>query len=792
MATFGLTVAGGIAGSLIPGIGWILGASIGSTLGGMIDGANMPRSEVGKLADRRFGGSSYGVGIPRVWGEARVGVNIAWVAKDADGNHLIQHVESQGGKGGGSGGYDEYWYSVTLAGIVGEGRRWFPDDTYVDRPLSLVTLWANDEIQYQEGAASPLLRPDEGFIWHDGSEAGGVIPDAEMVARYGMPEEDVPALASLAKFIAPDFSCRRFGNQPPSFSAVVKTAAVSLADIVSDLLRSCGVPLAKIDVSAAMAVAVPGFVIGDDGDPQSSIETLLEWYAFDLIELDGLLRLVKRGDVPVATIPAKDLGAGAGGPGVRVKRTRINLTELPGLVKVSYYDREKAHQAGEQSDVRQSELRTQNSRSLALALSITSGEAKQGAGRLLDSAWLEVDKYDLTLMPRWMWLAPGDPILVPIKGELVRMRIVRMEIAPIGEVRLSCVGEGVEAYTQAESGSDPGSSVQPPVQEVVPSEFVAWSGREVSDAHQTSAGFYVAASGPVGWQGGRIRWSPDAGASWIDGGAITRRSAFGEATTILSASGATANVFDDANEVTVQLASSVAEIASASDSEILAGRNHAILGGEILGFGVASPNGGGEYELSHLRRGERGTEMAGHASGDLFVALTPAVARVPVAADYVGEDVLVKVVSPGEDADDVTAVTVTIAPRTPTVEEAAIATMVRPYFVAPTNLKTTTGAYGWTTIDLTGLVPATAQAVMIETRYADSGSSREVTVESRSDSSGSAYTLAYAKIQDDPDTTGMGSATVPLAASDVARSIDVRSVGGFGVVQTIRLVGYWG
>lgn len=793
MATFALTVIGGIAGSAIPGVGTALGASIGATIGGLIDAPKPQRGEAGKLADRRFGGSSYGVGIPKVWGTARVGLNVFWVAKDGDGNHLIEHVETQGGggKGGGGQSYDDFWYSVSLAAIAGEGRRWFPDGSYVDRPLSLETLWVNDEVAWKQGSSSSILKPDADFFWDGGSEAAGVDPDPEMVARYGMDADDVPGGAGLAKITMPDLSCRRYGNQPPSLSAEVSTGAANLAQIVSDQLRSVRVPLDRIDVTAAVGTAVTGFVQGEESDPASVLPPLLEWFGFDLVKVDGKLKLSKRGGAVVATIPASDLGAGVDGAKVRIKRTRVDLTSLPGQVKLSYYDKDNAHQAGEASDVRTSDLRPQNTRSVSLALSLAPGEAKAGVGRLLDAAWLEVDRYDLSLMPRWKWLAPGDSILVPDGSRLVRVRILKMGFSASGEVAVQGVGESIEAYDQTTTGGDGGSSTPPPAPEVVASEFVAWSGKEIIDAHRSSARFYVAASGGKGWSGGRIRWSPDDGETWIDGGSVSRRSAFGEATTALGG----------ADEVTVDISSPLVGLASASDAEVLAGANHAVIGEEIVGYGIASPLGSGVYDLSSLRRGERDTPTSGHASGDVFVALTSAMATVPVSEDYVGQEILVKVVSPGQDADDVDAVAVTIAPRTPTPEEEAIATMVRPRFLSPQAvlISGATDAADWTEYDLTAQVPATAQALILEAEITmnepDGSTDVDAYVRARATGSGDSHLVVRCRasgLSDNAATSNRGD--YPLFCSPSARSVEINLdfPTGFNGSVTVRAVGYWG
>jgi hypothetical protein len=99
------------------------------------------------------------------------------------------------------------------------------------------------------------------------------------------------------------------------------------------------------------------------------------------------------------------------------------------------------------------------------------------------------------------------------------------------------------------------------------------------------------------------------------------RSVLGNALGALSA--AAADLIDDQNSVDVALVDPDQWLTSCDDEALAAGENMAVLGGELLQFGQATPLGNGRFRLSHLLRGRGGTEWAcgTHAEGETFCLL---------------------------------------------------------------------------------------------------------------------------------------------------------------------------
>ncbi|MEO7365138.1 MAG: hypothetical protein ABIW03_02345 [Sphingomicrobium sp.] len=98
------------------------------------------------------------------------------------------------------------------------------------------------------------------------------------------------------------------------------------------------------------------------------------------------------------------------------------------------------------------------------------------------------------------------------------------------------------------------------------------------------------------------------------------------------------------------------------------GANLAALGGELVQFGQAEAIGPGQFKLSRLLRGRRGTEWAmdAHAIGEPFVLLQPGtLQRLPLAGSLRGSAVAVRSVRPGDTAPAISALAVGEAQRPP-------------------------------------------------------------------------------------------------------------------------------
>lgn len=659
MATLALAGLGAAFGSLSGGLTLLEGFQLGAAIGGYIDAANsIPSTVVGKLSDLKVSSSSYGTMLPWVWGSVTLPGIFFWAAVDANGNHLKETKTSKrvGGKSIGGATQTTYTYSSTFAIGVCQGSIFLPDPsrsdggTFSSRSLTLHKIKADDIVIYDSTSSTNVVAPN----WHNGTESQSV--DSTIASL----EANSPAYRGMAYFVLTDLQLTDFSNRIPNFQVDVSTSAVTVGDILSDIFQAVGIKTSQFDVSAATA-SVPGFAVLNRGALVDAVSQLLTAYALDLIEIDGKVVAVPRGGSPVATIPAGDLAASTdGGTTSTLPRVRAMRAELPGRVDVGFYDSGNLNQAGIQSEVRQSGDTT-NIQQYQFSLYADGSTMRNLAGRLLDTLYMEADGFTFQLPPTYLYLAPADVINVPTNQGNVRVRLTKMDLSPLGAISCQAVPDGVSVLTQSlPGGSSPPSP--PPTYTVMPTTFVAWSGREIVDAHQANAGFYVAAAGPSGWSGCAVWYSTDSGATWILGPSIARVSAFGTAT--ISNYAGTPGTMGGTATVTVALDSQTI-LSSCSTSELSQGVNWAYIGGEIVAVKDYNLTGTRIYSASNIQRGLRSTVMSGHGSGELFVELTQDVQRISVDPSFVGSTILVKCVSRFQDISAVTAVSVVIAARTP-------------------------------------------------------------------------------------------------------------------------------
>ena len=216
MATLALAAAGAAIGNAavtgtVLGLtgaawGWMIGATLGSYLF-----APTYRSEGPRLSDMKVSGGGYGVGIPHVYGAARVNGNVIWSSS------LIETVNTEevGGKGGGGTEVTTYSYSVNVAVGVCEG------------PIDCIRrIWANGKLIYDvtgSVAVDDQVIAAGNLAIYLGSETQ--TPDPVMQAALGA--ANVPAHRGLAYVVFEGLQLEKFGNRVPKFDFEIGSGGVA-------------------------------------------------------------------------------------------------------------------------------------------------------------------------------------------------------------------------------------------------------------------------------------------------------------------------------------------------------------------------------------------------------------------------------------------------------------------------------------------------------------------------------------------------------------------------------------
>ncbi|MDH2234609.1 hypothetical protein N5K37_32385, partial [Delftia tsuruhatensis] len=170
-----------------------LGFMVGSLVGGLLTPAQ--RSEGPRLDDLKVTVSTYGTGIPTVYGTQRVGGNVIWSP-----DKLIERsTTTSQGKGGGP-KVTTYTYYIHMAVALSRGEL-----------TSIRKIWQDGELVYDmstdaalESALASSANPVAKLKFYTGTESQ--LPDPFMEAWDGGPGS-TPAYRGLAYVVLTDIEC---------------------------------------------------------------------------------------------------------------------------------------------------------------------------------------------------------------------------------------------------------------------------------------------------------------------------------------------------------------------------------------------------------------------------------------------------------------------------------------------------------------------------------------------------------------------------------------------------------
>jgi hypothetical protein len=206
-----LAVAGGgaavgaIAGSIIPGVGTVLGAQIGWAIGGIAGALLFPPKGTDqsgpRLGDLSVQTSGYGVPIPVVAVRAKLAGNVIWKTD-------IEERKSTRRQGKGGGGPKITEYSYFLSWAVGLCEWLIPPTN-----PGVLRIWLDDKLVYDTTGGSEVVQiPGLTWRFYGGTETQ--FPDPLIEATVGSTE--APAHRGLAYIVFEDVPLDRFGGRMPN------------------------------------------------------------------------------------------------------------------------------------------------------------------------------------------------------------------------------------------------------------------------------------------------------------------------------------------------------------------------------------------------------------------------------------------------------------------------------------------------------------------------------------------------------------------------------------------------
>lgn len=616
----GQAIGAGIGGSLFGVAASTIGGFIGSTIGGMVDNMLFPQKQEGpRLSDLTVTASTYGNPIALLYGpENRIAGNLIW----STGLIETKRKVKQGGKGGPSVPTTEYSYRASFAIALCEGT-----------VARVRKVWANNKLIFDIDAPPPSVPVALYGAMRVYPGSFSQSPDPTMESYLGVGQ--TPAYRGTAYVMFEDLQLADYGNRLPNLEFLVEAQAeVTVGEVVDDVARRCGLDPTMISTMGVGGVVVRGFAIGQLSSGVAALQPLALAFDFDVSEVAGALRCIRRGTAPAGLITLDQLGGHDGfsersGDIVSWNRTRV--TALPRQSTVTFPDPDRDWQPNSQSAQRSSGS-ADNALSTSVPIVLTADQGRALADRLLWEAWTGQQTATTQTDDRWDSIEPGRIYYVETPAGYEAVRITRLTRGVNGVIELDLRRDRSEIYVPTSAGV-PSTVPENPLSLPGLSRIILLDIPLLLDADEAQAsGFYwgVLGSGP-GWRGADFlrAVSPPAFDNVAPQGAELSLGYVAAATPAPALGYDSRDDLDLVTVIRITMHRPDMVLVGVTDAELFAGSNALYLGpqdghgGEIIQFGVATMVSPGVYDLSRLRRGQRGTEFAwgSHVADEMGVLL---------------------------------------------------------------------------------------------------------------------------------------------------------------------------
>ena len=394
----------------------------------------------------------------------------------------------------------------------------------------------------------------------------------------------------------------------------------------------------------------------------SALQALGQVYKFDIASFDRKINFIPRGGNSVAIITEDDMVE----DDQDIEETkRSDAIQIPRDLHLNYHDIDSdGLSSSKQTSQRHGDRRAVGEMSLQSAVVMDSNLAKQTAV-IAHKVMIEDQKGQLRfgLPDNFIGLVPSDPIIVPVNDQNQRARVHEVEILD-GYQRYICIRDRQSAFTSNVEGIPPTPVPTPPSQVRGPTAIAVLDIPLLRDADDTTGmAYYVAISGiSDGWQGATVEISYDGGADYPDSRTGSFASVMGVLTSPLPDHAA--EYPDLTNTFTLALYNADSEIEDTNLAGMLNRTNLAAVGNhtdgwELINFADVVQDSGGEWTVSNLLRGRRGTEPRAHAANSLFVLLNRSLLGFePSSVAAIGQTLTFRATSSGQTTDTGTVVSI--------------------------------------------------------------------------------------------------------------------------------------
>jgi Putative phage tail protein len=566
-------------------VGGPIGAAIGSTIGNLIDQRLLaPKGRQGpRLGDLSFQSSTYGARIPKLFGASRVAGTVIWATD-------LKESRTRASTGKGRPKQTQYSYSASFAVALSS------------RPVRRIgRIWADGKLL--RGAAGDL-KVTTGFRLHTGAEGQGVDP--LIAATHGVGA--TPAYQGIAYCVFEDLHLADYGNRIPAltFEVLADDGDVSLGTIITALA-----PAAQVDCPTRVA----GFAANGD-----SVRATLDVIARGVrlfVSDDGQALAVREHAVQGPLIRDVDLGAHAepGAKSSRLTRDRSSALRDASRTALRFYDPAREYQIGLQRGRRLG--RAGREVTLDWPATLSANQAATLVERILLDQVTSAETVDLALPWRYLDVLPGRTLVVPGLSGRWYVETVALD-AFVVRATVRRVPVSLPVATSAE----PGLSVREKDQQHGPTLLRIVDLPFSKEGVATRPLVYAIGAGAMpGWNSAAVLFSTDDGALWTEIGATAQPGSIGTATSTLGASQTCA--VDSRSALVVSFPHEAMALQSTSRAGLLAGKNLAMVGAELIQFETAEQIAPTQYRLTGLLRGRFGTDRAvgGHSANEPFILI---------------------------------------------------------------------------------------------------------------------------------------------------------------------------
>ena len=543
-----------------------------------------------RLNDLRVISSTYGNPIPLVYGpENRLSGNVIW------STGLIETAKKKksGGKGGGgSSSSTTYSYRASFAVAVS------------GNPLiSIKRIWANNKLIFDinDAVSVPALSDVNGQIFNksDGTHVvceqvrfwpGSAVQVADSVIESFLGAGETPAYRHRSYVVFKDMQLADFGNRLPNVEFELSAHdVISSGAIVNDICDRAGISPVS---TAGLTEEVRGYMLTRSGPVVGSIAPLGSAYSFDISEVGGNIRFVKKGRSIKGTIPIGDMGAKVSG-GATIEPRQMGLAttlEMPKEIIVTHLDPAMDYQTNSQRAGRDN-ASSSNRVSIELPMTLPADEAIKIAYRLLWEAQAARRSMSTRLTDKWIRSGPGEIFAVSSGDDFIPMKMTRMTRGVNGILDVEYTQDDPMAHRSEDEGID-GNIPENTVRFPGVTELTLIDGPILQDMDDNSGFYWAVTAAERGWRGAEVLRSSDGGTSYSFMSDVVIRSTIGDVAVALP-TGPT-DFWDEGNTLTVVLAYDDDELESLTDAQVFNGNNAFWLGpstgqdGEIVQFRTAT------------------------------------------------------------------------------------------------------------------------------------------------------------------------------------------------------------